>query len=94
MDYGLVLEPYGGTTLSGSMNYVMQIEEDLSKDITFKSKIIGQSILGDESFVEWVSDNILEKTKDREQPSLSKIQSYVSCGRILRKHSQNHRKNS
>ena len=47
-------------------------------------KILGQSILGGDEFVEWVTDEFIKGEKDREQPSLKKIHTYKAKDAILK----------
>ena len=49
-----------------------------------KEKIIGQSILGKEEFIEWVTDKYLKtETDKREKPALREIQRYISEDKII-----------
>ena len=47
-------------------------------------KIFGQSILGGDEFIEWVTEEFLKGEKDRERPSLRKIHTYKAKDVILK----------
>ena len=52
--------------------------------IKIHDKILGQSILGGDEFVEWVTEEFLKGEKDRERPSLKKIHTYKAKDAILK----------
>jgi DNA-directed RNA polymerase specialized sigma24 family protein len=83
IEYTTVLAEYGGDTRTGRKRYKKQITEDLATGLTFKDKIVGQSILGSGDFVGWVRATFLDKQKDRERPDVQKIQRYVSMEEVL-----------
>ena len=75
VDYDLVLEEYGGDNEEGRKAYGQMISIDISGDMEMKDKIVGQSIIGREEFVEKVLDNYLNRDSDkRETPSLRELQ--------------------
>jgi REP element-mobilizing transposase RayT len=76
--YDQVLAEYGGDNRSGRQRYKKQLAEDLTSGLAIKEKIVGQSILGHEGFVEWVRNNFLKGKNDRERPAVKKIHRYVS----------------
>jgi hypothetical protein len=78
VEYGQVLVEYGGDNPSGRMRYKKQLAEDLGVGLAIREKIVGQSILGSEGFVEWVRNTFLERQNDRERPDVRKIHRYVS----------------
>lgn len=85
VDYALVLEEYGGDNDSGRKAYNEALFLDLSAKFDMKDKIVGQSILGREDFIDWLWENILKDDKDRrERPSLREIQSYKSKDEIIK----------
>jgi hypothetical protein len=63
------------------MKYKKQLSEDLVTGLNIKTKVVGQSILGDDNFVSWAQETFLEKRKDRERPNVGKIHSYLSKNR-------------
>lgn len=74
IDYDLVLEEYGGDNENGRKAYGAMISIDVSGQMDLKDKIVGQSIIGREDFIESVLDRYLKKTPDvREQPSLREL---------------------
>ncbi|MHB8790478.1 MAG: transposase [Desulfobulbaceae bacterium] len=83
VEYATVLAEYGGVTRAGRQRYQKQIIEDLSAGLPIKDKIIGQSILGSNGFVEWVRETFLESQTDRERPAVGKIHRYLSTEEVL-----------
>jgi len=83
VDYGIVLEEYGGDTLAGRKRYKKQIMTDLLDGLPLKEEIVGQSLLGEEYFVAWVKETFLEKEKDRERPSVAEIKRFLAKDEIL-----------
>lgn len=84
IDYSLVLSEYGGDNNHARKAYFKAIYEDLSAGIEIHDKILGQSILGGDEFIEWVTEEFLKGEKDREQPSLKKIHTYKAKDAILK----------
>lgn len=84
IDYSLVLSEYGGDNNSSRKAYLKALYEDLSAGMEIHDKILGQSILGGDEFIEWVTDEFLKGEKDRERPSLRKIHTYKAKDVILK----------
>jgi hypothetical protein len=55
------------------MKYKKQLSEDLVTGLNIKTKVVGQSILGDDNFVSWAQETFLEKRKDRGDRMLEKF---------------------
>ncbi len=83
VEYDCVLAEYGGDNRSGRLRYKKQLPEDLRAGQDIKEKIVGQSILGNDDFIEWVRNTFLESKKDRERPSVRKIHRYLSQEEVL-----------
>ncbi len=84
IDYTLVLEEYGGDNDKGRTAYEKRVWADLTTKFEIQDKIIGQSILGKDEFIEWVKKRFLKRQKDRrEYPSLREIQSYRAEDEII-----------
>jgi putative transposase len=83
MECAAVLEEYGGDNHTGRMRYKKLISEDLVAGLAIRENIVGQSILGDESFVSWVKETFLEEERDRERPGVRKVHSYLSKDTVL-----------
>jgi len=83
MECAVVLEEYGGDNYTGRMGYKKQISEDLLAGLVIRENIVGQSILGDKSFVSWVKETFLEEERDRERPDVRKVHSYLSRDTVL-----------
>jgi REP element-mobilizing transposase RayT len=74
IDYDLVLEEYGGDNDTGRQAYGNIISIDVSGKMDVKEKIVGQSIIGKEDFIEKILDRYLKKDPDtRERPSLREL---------------------
>jgi REP element-mobilizing transposase RayT len=83
MEYGHVLQEFGGDTRSGRISYMKQIIKDLQKGIPLEEKVIGQSILGSDNFVSWVKQKYLHGKGNREQPSMAKVHQFNAVDDIL-----------
>lgn len=83
VEYDTVLAEHGGDTRNGRQRYRKQITEDLTAGPAMREKIVGQSILGSESFVSWVRENFLESKRDREIPDVGRIYRYLSKEAVL-----------
>ncbi len=79
----LVLGEYGGRNQGGRLAYRRQILMDLTENLDIKDKIIGQSIIGTESFARWVKNSFLPQGKDRELPAVRKVSSSLARDEIL-----------
>jgi REP element-mobilizing transposase RayT len=76
IDYEMVLGEYGGDNARGRKIYKNRIHSDIKEGIEIKDKVIGQSILGGEEFVEWIKERFLKERQDRESPSLRELKRY------------------
>jgi len=83
VEYGLVLSAFGGDTGAGRKRYKAQIAEDLAQGLAVKKRIIGQSLLGGQEFVDWVKNNFLDNPKVREQPGAGKVYRYMASEKII-----------
>jgi len=82
VDYKTVLTEYGGDNQKGRHLYWQILQSDLSKKIEIKRKIVGDSILGNDSFVKKVKEKYLWKD-EKEIPSIRKINSYCSKDKVI-----------
>jgi putative transposase len=83
IDYTLVLSPYGGDTDRGRHAYRDVLNAELATSVQIQDKILGQSILGSEAFIAWVTERFLTGEKDRERPALKRLNSYRAKDDIL-----------
>ena len=84
IDYDFVLEEYGGDNDEGRQAYGDIISIDISGEMDVKEKIVGQSIIGREDFVEKILDRFLKMESDkREQPSLRELQGLKAKEEII-----------
>jgi REP element-mobilizing transposase RayT len=83
VDYAMILKEYGGDNDRGRLAYKKRIYDDISEKLEIKDKVIGQSIIGGEEFIRWVKEELLEKQKDRECPSLREIQRHKAKEKII-----------
>jgi putative transposase len=82
--HSLILAEYGGDGIRGRVNYWEQIRRDIRDGLEVKNKIVGQSVLGTDVFVEWVKKSFANKVANRrELPSLRGILRYKSQDEIL-----------
>lgn len=83
VDYKTVLAEYdGGDNQKGRDIYWQTLQSDLSTKFEIKKKIIGDSILGNDSFIKKVKEEHLKKN-EKEIPSLRKISSYCSEDKVI-----------
>lgn len=82
IDYEMVLGPYGGDDSRGREAYWREICSDLSEGIDIKKKIVAQSILGSDEFIESIKRKFLGEEL-REVPSLRKISRYRAKDEII-----------
>ena len=83
VDYEPILIENGGLNTNGRREYQRVIYSNITNGIEIKDKIVEQSILGDESFVEWIKEKVIPKKPDRECPQLSKLQKYKAKETII-----------
>ena len=83
VEYQLVLTGYGKSRRKAAQAYRAQLHLDLKEDIAIEDMVVGQSVLGSESYVSMIKQTYLEKTKDRERPGISKISQHVSLEQLL-----------
>lgn len=83
IDYRLVLSEHGGDSDHARRSYRKALLADLAAGMKIHDKILGQSILGGDGFIEWVNDRFLKGEKDHEMPSLKKINTYQAKDAIL-----------
>ena len=83
VNYGYILERFGGDTAGGRAAYKKQIALDLTEGKVIPESIIGKSILGTDQFISMVREKYLPAKKDRERPAIGKILSYVGENKII-----------
>jgi REP element-mobilizing transposase RayT len=89
VDYGMVLEEYGGDDEAGRKAYWKDTCYNIDNLIDIKGKIIGQNLLGSEKFIGWIKKEFLNKEmKKREVPSVRILHSYKAHEEIIEAMSQ------
>lgn len=83
IEYDQILAEYGGDNRTGRQRYKKQLAADLAAGLTIKEKIVGQCVLGNEGFVDWVRNTFLESKSDRERPDVLKIHRYLTKEDVL-----------
>ena len=83
IDYEMVLGEYGGDNDKGRQAYRKRINADITAGLEIKGKIIGQSVLGGDRFIEWIKEKYLRGEKDRECPALREIQRHRAKEQII-----------
>jgi hypothetical protein len=85
VDYSSVLGEYGGDNDKGRRSYKERLFMDISTGSEIKEKIMGQSILGSEEFIDWLWENILKEDRNRrERPALREIQGFKAGDEIIK----------
>lgn len=80
--YAKVLGAYGGDTVRGRRLYWQALCADMAQGIELKDRIVAQSILGDDDFVNGVRRR-LGVVAAREIPEIKRIKGYHAQDRIL-----------
>lgn len=83
VDCALVLESFGGDTIKGRTAYLNQLLTDMQAGLTINSEIVGQSLIGGDSFMGWVKDTFLAGKKTAEHPRAEKIRFFRRKETIL-----------
>jgi len=83
VDYSAVLEEFGGDTSSGRTKYKKQIAADLTEGLPVKERIVGQSLLGSNDFVQRIKNTYLDAASSRELPALAEVRKYLAQDVIL-----------
>ena len=84
IDYAMALEEYGGETDRARKAYMEAIRADVAEGLEIKDKILGQSILGRDEFIEWIKEKFICGQRGQEIPSVKEIQRYRSQEAILK----------
>jgi putative transposase len=82
IDYRMVFEAYGGDTEKGRRVYGDAIREDLVRGLNIEEKIIAQSILGSDRFIDRFIKTV--HGNSREIPAIRKMRVYKAKEKILR----------
>lgn len=82
-DYGIVLSAYGGDNEKGRLAYSKEIYNDINCDLAIKEQIVGQSVLGEEKFIEQIKDKYVKQLYDRECPSLKALVTYKTAPEVI-----------
>ncbi len=83
IDYTLILNEYGGDTDKARQGYKKSLLAELSQKSAIKEQIIGQSILGSNDFITFITERYLAPVKDRERPSHNELRRYCAKDDIL-----------
>lgn len=76
---------YGGDTDQGREGYRKRIEGDIAGGLEIRDKVVGQSILGGDRFIEWIRERFLNKVKGRREfPAVRQLQRYKAKEEIIR----------
>ena len=82
VDYQTILSAYGGDNQKERNNYWQALQSDLSSKLEIKKQIIGNSILGNEQFIQEIKEKYLMK-REKEIPSVKKIHSYCTKDKVI-----------
>lgn len=83
VDYRLVLSDYGGDTDRARKAYRKALYGDMATGAKIHDKVLGQSILGGDDFVESITERFLKGKEDGERPALKKLNTYHAKDAIL-----------
>lgn len=84
IDYGMVLFEYGGDTDKARKSYLSALHAELSNGMEIKDKIVGQSIIGRDDFIEEIRDKYIGIKNCREVPAVNQLLTYHSEDSIMR----------
>ena len=82
VDYARILESYGGDNRKGRRLYWEALWNDVSTGIDIKERVVGGSILGSDTFINWVKDAFLP-AKSREIPAVQRLKKYTTKDKII-----------
>ena len=83
VDYEMVLGEYGGDNATGRRAYKKRIIQDIAEGLEIKDKVIGQSVLGGDEFIDWIKEKFIKGKKHRERPALRQIGRYRAREEII-----------
>ncbi|MGV1099037.1 transposase [Thiovibrio sp. JS02] len=83
VDYPVVLAEFGGDTATGRTKYKKQIAADLAEGLPVKERVVGQTLLGSDDFVQRIKNTYLDAETAREQPALAEVRKYLAQDVIL-----------
>jgi hypothetical protein len=82
-DCSLVLAAFGGDAPKGRAAYRKQILADIDDALEVKNDIFSQSVIGGETFLDWVKETFLAEGETKELPAAGKIKLYRQKEAIL-----------
>ena len=82
VDYARILESYGGDNKKGRRLYWEALCDDVSTGIDIKERVVGGSILGSDTFINWVKDTF-SPAKSREIPAVQRLKKYTTRDKII-----------
>ncbi|MEW6187666.1 MAG: transposase [Thermodesulfobacteriota bacterium] len=83
VEYGTILEEFGGDNPKGRRAYQKRITEDIREELMSPGEIVGQSILGTENFIERIKTDILGQEMDRELKGGRQLKGYKARQKVL-----------
>jgi REP element-mobilizing transposase RayT len=82
--YDLVLGEYGGDTDKARKAYAKSLYAEMDKAFDLRREVVGGSVIGGAAFLDWVREEFLDASRDRERPSVRGIQAHVDKAVILK----------
>ena len=79
-----MLGEYGGDTDRARKAYATSLYAEVETPFDMKGEMVGQSVIGGSSFLDWVREEFLEDSKDRERPSVKGIHAHAGKEAILK----------
>lgn len=83
VEYATVLAEYKNSRQPAEKAYQEQLTKDLIKGLSIHDRIVGQSILGSESFIAGIKETHIADIRDRERPAVGRIHQYLSIEKVL-----------
>lgn len=84
VSYTLVLADFGGDTDKARKGYRKALIEEMIQGKGLSDQIIGQSVIGGEKFIAWVTEKYLSEENDGEAPAHRAIKRHGTKNEIIR----------
>ncbi|MGV1099662.1 transposase [Thiovibrio sp. JS02] len=83
VDYPVALAEFGGDIATGRAKYKKQLAADLAEGLPVRERIVAQSLLGSDDFVQRIKSGYLDTETTREQPTLAEGRKYLAQDVII-----------
>ena len=79
-----MLGEYGGDNDKSRKTYAKALYAEMDKTFDMRRAVVAGSVIGGTAFLDWVREQFLETSKDRERPSIRGIHAHVGKDTILK----------